>query len=114
MKKSREQMRSDERQRIKNIEAENKNFHLQLEKSERKYLTDTNLLEMEIKLLKDENKKLKKENKELSKGYQKQAETEREKQFIERFENIISKTQKNLAPEYNQFVNDNFHELLSE
>ena len=87
-------MRADERQRIKNIEVENKNFHLQLEKSERKYLTDTNLLEMEIKMIKDKNKKLEKENKELSKGYQKQAETEREKQFIESFGKMLEKTQK--------------------
>ena len=114
MKKSRQQMRADERQRIKDIKKENKNFHLKIEKLERDFLTDTNLLKMEIKLLTDENTKLKGENKELKKGYQIERDNQREKQFIENFTKKITEMQKDLDPIYIQFINDNFSELLSE
>jgi predicted RNase H-like nuclease (RuvC/YqgF family) len=114
MKKSRQHMRADERQRIKDIEKQNKTFNDKFKKQELHFSATKAILENEIIGLKKEVERLKKENKELSKGYQKQKETESEKQFIESFGKMLEKTQKDLAPEYNQFVNDNFHELLSE
>ena len=114
MKKTRQQMRADERQRINNIEKQNKTFNDKFKKQELELTATKAILENEIIGLKNEVERLRKENKELSKGYQKQEASERKKQFIESFGNMIAKNQKNLAPEYNQFVNDNFHELLSE
>ena len=107
MKKSRQQIRADERQRIKDIEKRNKAFNDKFKMQELQNTAMKILYENEIIGLKKEVERLKKENKELSKAGH-------EKQFIESFGEMLEKTQKDLAPEYNQFVNDNFHELLSE
>jgi len=91
MKKSRQQMRAEERKRIKNIISENKAFKEKFEKQELNLKTTKAVLENEIIGLKNEVERLRKENKELSKGYQKQEASEREKQFIESFKETANK-----------------------
>jgi len=105
-------MRADERLRIKEIEKQNKTFNDKFKMQELQMTAMKVLYENEIIGLKKEVELLEQKNKELSNIYQKYHETEREKQFIESFGQMLSKVSKNLEPEFNQDVNDNFHELL--
>ncbi len=112
MQKSRQQMRADERLRIKEIEKQNKTFNDKFKMQELQITAMKALYENEIIGLKKEIERLEQKNKELSNIYQKHQETEREKQFIENFGKMLNKVQKDLEPEFNQIVNDNFSELL--
>jgi len=96
MKKTRQQIKSEEKQRINKIIQENENFVDIIKKRDLKYLTDTNLLEMEILGFKREIIVLKEKNAELSKEYQKKESTEREKEFIDGIGKQILKVQNHL------------------
>ena len=107
-------MRADERQRIKDIEKENKTFNDKFRMQELKITAMKECYENEIIGLKKEVERLKKENENLKSENFEKLQNEREKQFIESFSKKITEMQKNLDPIYTQFVNDNFSELLSE
>ena len=88
---NRQQQRFAERQRLKNMERENKNFKDKFKRIKLELSATKAFFETENIGLKREVERLRNENKELSKGYQKQAENERERQFTNRIIKHIPK-----------------------
>ena len=90
---SRQQDRATERDRIKEMELQNKTFHEKFKMQNIKLKLHETYYKTEIAKLQQETDRLQKENKQLSIAYNKFQESEREKSFNESFGKVVTNVQ---------------------